>query len=86
MEKQQTRSPTKTIPINDALIGMTPPRVRQSGGNDKPSRGAISRCINIWASVYRLRDDSDQQHDMRELTMPSRTWAGRRAPDIDRFE
>lgn len=91
MEKQSSPSPAAKRPaadvFNDVLLRMSPPQARQRA--DKPSRDAISRCINIWAAVYRLRDaDSEPAPatDTRELSMPSRTWAGRRAPQIDRFE
>jgi len=46
-------------------------------------RDALARCISIWAKVYRLRD---REMHLSELQMPSRTWAGRALPRMERFE
>ena len=88
MEKQQSRSPAKPLPaIPNAVYGRIESRPRERArGPGKPSRDEIARCINIWAAVYRLRDDDSADFDTSELTMPSRTWAGRIPPSIERFE
>lgn len=91
MEKQSSPSPAAKRPapevFNDVMLRMSPPRARQR--TDKPSRDAISRCISIWATVYRLRDAdaaATSATGTHELSMPSRSWAGRRVPKMDRFE
>lgn len=40
------------------------------------SREQVSRCINIWANVYGLRDDSRSA----DLRVPTRPWTGRKLP------
>ncbi len=91
MEKSHSRLSTKRTP----LVGDEPfnvnvvvrPRRTSSAKRektpDKPSREDISRCINIWASMY-LSDD--ETVDNRELTLPSRPWLGRNPSSLKRFE
>lgn len=50
---------------------------------DKPSREDVSRCINIWASMYLGHDN---QSDAGDLILPSRPWMGRSANSLKRFE
>lgn len=84
MEKhQQASSPAKPVPAV-RMPGSRPDSRKKS--RDKPSRDEIALCINIWASVYRLRDSEAAEFDAARLSMPSRTWTGRRAPAIERFE
>lgn len=87
MQKSITRSfPEKKIPGNDL-----PPQlnnlfesVRPSGGSPKEiTREDVSRCINIWAKMYRLNDEDSQPSD---LCMPSRTWIGRSPDKLKRFD
>lgn len=84
MEKQTSRSPAKAVPVlygfNYARPGSGAPAKHRRA---KPTRAEISRCINIWAAVYRLRD---VDFDAVDLQIPSRTWAGRLPPSIERFE
>lgn len=83
MEKQQqARSPAKPLP---AVRMSTRPAVPQNS-RDKPSRDEIALCINIWATVYRVRDTEAAEFSAAKLSMPSRNWAGRRARQIERFE
>jgi len=49
---------------------------------DKLSREDISRCINIWASMYLAPDESGE----RDLSMPSRPWLGRDPSSLKRFD
>ena len=92
MEKSHSRSSTKSLrhavggdsfPIEDLVL----PRRANAQAKDKPapdklSREDISRCINIWASLYLKTDD---QADKRDLCLPSRPWLGR-TPGVKRFE
>jgi hypothetical protein len=87
MQKSITRSfPEKKLPGNDL-----PPQlnnlfesVRPSGGSPKEiTREDVSRCINIWAKMYRLNDEDSQPSD---LCMPSRTWIGRSPDKLKRFD
>ncbi|OWW19695.1 hypothetical protein AYR66_09470 [Noviherbaspirillum denitrificans] len=50
---------------------------------DKLSREDISRCINIWASMYLTPDEAI---DSRDLCLPSHPWAGRDPSGMKRFE
>lgn len=50
---------------------------------DKLSREDISRCINIWASVYLKRDTPTDPGDLR---LPARPWLGRNPNSLKRFE
>lgn len=54
--------------------------------SDKPNeitREDVSRCINIWAKMYKLSDDESQASD---LCMPPRTWIGRSPDKLKRFD
>lgn len=50
---------------------------------EKPSRDDITRCINIWATVYRLRDSDCDETD---LQVTPRNWTGRTCPGARHFE
>ena len=94
MEKSHSRPLTKrSAPVSDEPFNLnvvvrqrrTSPAspAKQEKAHDKPSREDISRCINIWASMY-LADD--EIVDKRELTLPSRPWLGRNPSSLKRFE
>ncbi|HYD62794.1 MAG TPA: hypothetical protein VEC35_20740 [Noviherbaspirillum sp.] len=97
MEKSHSRPLTKrSVPVGDESfnINVVVRQRRTSSASstssvereklpDKPSREDISRCINIWASMY-LADD--EILDKRELTQPSRPWLGRNPSSLKRFE
>lgn len=84
MEKhQQVCSPANPMPA--VRMSDSRPDGRKKS-KDKPSRDEIALCINIWATVYRLRDTEAAELDAARLSMPSRTWTGRRAPSAERFE
>jgi len=91
MEKSQSRSVTKPVPLLndepynvDLSVGRrSPPAKKQEPVPDKPSREDISRCINIWASMYLAGDD---KLDKRDLCLPSRPWLGRNPSSLKRFE
>ena len=84
MEKRQSRSLTKPIPpVSDApysspiKLGKTPAK------QQKLSREEISRCISIWAHLYR---QCDEKSDPRDLYLPSRPWMGRDPTSLKRFD
>ncbi|HVL75970.1 MAG TPA: hypothetical protein VM406_08125 [Noviherbaspirillum sp.] len=84
MEKQ-------AAPVNSPqLSGARPPLPRPGAkpGKARLDRTEISRCINIWASVYRLREPRAGEDELggSELQMPPRTWTGRSIPRADRFK
>jgi hypothetical protein len=96
MEKSQTRSLAKRVPlINDETYSIPPVIIGRSADApgrrdqrpDKPSRKDISRCINIWASLYLAPDaSSDDSSAGHELCLPSRPWTGRNPGSLKRFE
>lgn len=85
MQKSISRSlPEKNLSGNDL-----PPHLNNlfesipsSGGPNEITRADVSRCINIWAKMYRLSDDSQAS----DLCMPSRTWIGRSPDKLKRFD
>ena len=93
MEKSHSRSTTKTLshavggesfPVEDLVLPrQVNPQAKRKSAPDKLSREDISRCINIWASLYLTADD--QAADKRDLCLPSRPWMGR-TPGFKRFE
>ena len=76
MHKHQSSSPAKPIPpvnddaypLNSFFIG------RRAESPSKPSRKEVSKCISIWAEIYRLRDDGSEA---RELCRRSQPWLTR---------
>jgi hypothetical protein len=81
MEKHHSESSAKRLRgIGDAFHNthLTPSAPRMAA--DKPSRDEIARCINIWATVYRLRDDPADSG----LCMPPRRWTDKTAPVAER--
>jgi hypothetical protein len=96
MEKSQTRSLAKRVPlINDEQYNISPVIIGRSADApdrpermpDKPTRKDISRCINIWASLYLAPDaPSDDKQAAHDLCLPSRPWIGRNPGSIKRFE
>ncbi|WP_420476265.1 hypothetical protein [Noviherbaspirillum sp. ST9] len=89
MEKSHSRPLTKRVPPVSKDAFNLNVVVRQRGASakreppqDKLSREDISRCINIWASLYLNEDDAAEPGD---LCLPSRPWAGRN-PSMKRFE
>jgi hypothetical protein len=94
MEKSHSRPLTKrAAPVGDEPFNINVVvRQRRTSSTssdkreklpDKPSREDISRCINIWASMY-LADD--EIVGKRELSLPSRPWLGRNPSSLKRFE
>jgi hypothetical protein len=84
MEKRQSRSLTKPIPpVSDARYTSPIKLGKTSPKQEKLSREDISRCISIWAHVYRQTEDKS---DPRDLFLPSRPWMGRDPNSIKRFE
>lgn len=96
MEKSQTRSLAKRVPlINDEPYNISPMIIGRSADvpgrpdriPDKPSRKDISRCINIWASLYLASDNASvDKLSARDLCLPSRPWIGRNPGSLKRFE
>ena len=97
MEKHHSRSSAKRVPlVNDdsfnlsSLVigsGVAPPGIgnadKPKAKAEKPSREDISRCINIWASVYL---GEERQSDPGDLQLPSRPWMGRSPNSLKPFE
>lgn len=96
MEKSQTRSLVKRVPpINEDTYSIPPVVIGRSADvparpdriPDKPSRKDISRCINIWASLYLAPDASSEAKTQgHDLCLPSRPWIGRSPGSVKRFE
>ena len=90
MEKSYSRPLTKRVPpvskkpfdIN-VVVRPHSTAAKAEQREDKLSREDISRCINIWASMYLTPDESTEAHD---LTVPSRPWLGRNPSGLKRFE
>lgn len=96
MEKHHSRSSAKRVPpvVDDSfrlpplVVGSdkAPPTAAiadKKESANKPSREDVSRCINIWASVYLGRNT---QTDVGDLRLPSRPWLGRSPNSMKRFE
>jgi len=90
MEKSHSRSSTKhapqrddPFPINLAVKRSGNSQAKRNPVPDKPSREDISRCINIWASMY-LTDH--EETGKRNLALPSRPWLGRNPSSLKPFE
>ena len=90
MEKSHSRPLTKGAssvgkdPFNlNVVVRSRPASVKREPAQDKLSREDISRCINIWASMYLA---SDESLESRDLGMPSRPWLGRNPSGLKRFE
>ena len=89
MEKSHSRPLTKRVPpvskepFNINVVVRPRGTSKRDQQPDKPSREDISRCINIWASMYL---DSDESIDKRDLCLPSRPWLGRNPSSLKRFE
>lgn len=49
----------------------------------KISREEVSRCINIWASVYGF---SDREEPLDQSLMPTRVWIGRNPDRLKRWD
>lgn len=84
MEKRQSRSVARTTPpVGEP--GYTSPIkfVQPASKPAKLSREDISRCINIWAHLYRQCDAASRPEDMY---LPSRPWIGRDPNSVKRFE
>lgn len=85
MQKFVSRSsPLKAIPVGD--ISSSTPALFDTDKSNRPeklTREDVSRCINIWAKMYRLNDDDTSA---AELCMPARTWLGRSPDRLKRFE
>lgn len=97
MEKHHSRTSAKRVPpvVDDSFslppLGVgsdnAPPVAATSDKKEstvnKPSREDVSRCINIWASVYLGRNTPADAGDLR---LPSRPWLGRSPNSMKRFE
>lgn len=90
MEKSHSRPLSKRVPpvSKDSfnLNVVVRPRgtaAKREQPRDKLSRKDISRCINIWASMYLTPDESV---DSRDLSLPARPWLGRNPMGLKRFE
>lgn len=89
MDKSHSRPLTKSAPpvSKDAfnlnvVVRRRGNTTKREAPQDKLSREDISRCINIWASMYLDADDATESGD---LCLPSRPWLGRN-PSMKRFE
>lgn len=89
MDKSHSRPLTKSAPpvSKDAFNLNVVVRQRGTTAKREPPQGKlsredISRCINIWASMYL---DADDTAGSGELCLPSRPWLGR-SPSMKRFE
>jgi hypothetical protein len=78
-------SPEKTLPVNEipAHLNQLFESVASRAQPNEITREDVSRCINIWAKMYRLSDEDSQPSD---LCMPPRTWIGRSADKLKRFD
>jgi hypothetical protein len=91
MEKSHSRPLSKRAPpvsdepfnINIVVRQRSTSSAKREKRADKPSREDISRCINIWASMYLPSDETVSAHD---LVAPSRPWLGRNPSSLKRFE
>lgn len=96
MEKQQTPNIANTKEALSRLgqagkDGMRSLRTGKSGKNPQKqkkmkvniSREEVSRCINIWASVYGF---SDREEPMDKSLMPTRVWIGRSPDHLKRWD
>lgn len=86
MEKSQSRPTGRKMPPgkeSSYSIPRLPIQGRQAKP-DKPSREEVSRAINIWATVYRLKDDAAS--DPKDLCLPSRPWMGRSSNSLKPFD
>lgn len=98
MEKHQSRSLAKRMPlVNEDSFTRSPPVVGRrpetpdnaERARNKPSREDISRCINIWASMYLTGDEKAEQiasSKNGDLRLPARPWMGRNPGSLKRFE
>ena len=90
MEKSHSRPLTKRVPpagkeaFNfNIVVRPRSANTKREQQPDKLSREDISRCINIWASMYLA---SDESIEARDLCLPSRPWLGRNPSSMKRFE
>lgn len=98
MEKHQSRSLAKRMPlVNEDSFTFSQPVVgRQAETPDnteraknKPSREDVSRCINIWASMYLTGNEKAEQiaaPENGDLRLPARPWMGRNPGSLKRFD
>ena len=90
MEKSHSRPLTKRVPpvskepfnIN-VVVRPRSASAKREPREDKLSREDISRCINIWASMYLTPDES---HEGRDLCLPSRPLLGRDPASLKRID
>jgi hypothetical protein len=64
----------KTQPAANIRRVTSPPAEKRSNGPGKLTRKQVSDCINIWATVYHLRDADT---DASQLCMPPTPWTAR---------
>lgn len=90
MEKSPSRPLTKRVPLPgeepfklNVVVRRRSPTAKRDQVPGKPSRKDISRCINIWASMYLVKDKSG---DERNLCLPGRPWLGKNPSRPKRFE
>lgn len=89
MEKTPSRSLTRKTRATDGAPSGIPPHLidKPRGDVDKLSREDISRCIGIWAQMYRLSDDETKMPEgMQDLCTSSRTSIGRNPASLKRFD
>ncbi|HEY0845939.1 MAG TPA: hypothetical protein VGE12_11270 [Noviherbaspirillum sp.] len=80
-----TGVPPPGAAASELTSGLSQPD-KQERRQDKPSREDISRCINIWASVYLGRNAQTTPPDAGDLRLPARPWMGRNPNSLKRFE
>jgi hypothetical protein len=75
MERHQTGSATgKTQPAGNIRRVTSTLVEKRSNAAGKLTRKQVSDCINIWATVYHLRDADTEAS---QLCLPPAPWTGR---------
>ncbi|WP_151636458.1 hypothetical protein [Noviherbaspirillum aerium] len=84
------KSISRSFPQKNVSGTELPPQINSffespeaKGNSNEITREDVSRCINIWAKMYRLSDEDTQPSD---LCMPPRTWMGRSPDKLKRFD
>jgi hypothetical protein len=72
MERHHTGSAGKTQPAINIRRATSSLIEKRSNTTGKLTRQQVSDCINIWATVYHLRDADTESS---QLCMPPTPWA-----------
>ena len=74
MERHQTGSTGKTQPAGNVRRVTSSLTEKRSNSAGKLTRKQVSDCINIWATVYHLREPDT---DAAQLCLPPTPWTAR---------